>query len=206
MIYSVGNRQYVAVAQRNIDGNNEVVESDNAMQIERNDETRVANYANRPQTRQSSSSFFAIFYERPVRRRYYRQFNRSATNLVRRLSQSRLFLNSSRAQNAAYRQNTARRQRTESTNANIEPESNVMFDDADQITDVELTPHEIISDDTVYRVHASVHSLNISNDNNQNASENRLSAIRSVASESDLYGSVRSETPPPPYNVVAHIS
>lgn len=174
--------------------------------IEQRSVTRDEPYPNHQSStsRQSSTSFFAIFYERPVRRRYYRQFNRSATNLVRRLSQSRLFLNSSRAQNAAYRQNNPRRHREEPTITSNETESMAMFDDADQMTGMELTPHERASHDSLYRIHASVHSLNISNENHQNVTENRLSAIRTFASESDLYGScARSETPPPPYNDVA---
>lgn len=205
---AVGNRRYAdqPLANRNIERNSEAIESSSIMPLEQAIERRDAPHANRSQSRQSSTSFFAIFYERPVRRRYYRQFNRSATNLVRRLSQSRLFLNSSRAQNAAYRQNNPRRHREEpiETITNNETESIAMFDDTDQMPDVELTPHERASHDSLYRAHTSVHSLNISNDNNHNAAENRLSAIRTFASESDLYGScARSETPPPPYNVVA---
>lgn len=207
---TVGNRQYAdqPLSIHNIELNGEAIESDSVVPVEQAIERRgVTRDANRSRSRQSSTSFFAIFYERPVRRRYYRQFNRSATNLVRRLSQSRLFLNSSRAQNAAYRQNNPRRYREEPPLTSNEAESIALSDDADQIRDVELTPPERASHESLYRVHASVHSLNISNDNHQNATENRLSAIRTFASESDLYGScARCETPPPPYNVVAHIS
>lgn len=42
------------------------------------------------------TSFFGSLFDRPMRRRYARSINQNATNLVRRLSQSRLFLNSSR--------------------------------------------------------------------------------------------------------------
>lgn len=153
-------------------------------------------------SRSSSSSFFAIFYERPVRRRYYRQFNRSATNLVRRLSQSRIFLNSSRAQNAAYRNNHPRQNnRQESTNT--EPESEPMCNGPNQsVFDIEQ--NDILLNDTMQRNRCnSVHSLNISSDNQMNASENRLSNIRTFVSENDICGSCeRSETPPPPYNVI----
>lgn len=158
--------------------------------------------------RQTSTSFFAIFYERPVRRRYYRQINRSATNLVRRLSQSRLFLNSTRAQNAAQRNQSNRRYRQQaSTRTTSEPESEPMFDDPNEVINLEVTPDELISNDgdAMHRICGSTHSLNVSNQNQQIAAENRLSAIRPCASDSDIFGSnERSETPPPPYNVVAN--
>lgn len=57
--------------------------------------------------RPSQNSFFSLLFERPARRRVYRQLNQNATNLVRRLSQSRLFLNSSRAQRNRNQQNSA---------------------------------------------------------------------------------------------------
>lgn len=47
--------------------------------------------------RNQSMSFFGSLFDRPIRRRYVRSLNQNATNLVRRLSQSRLFLNSSRS-------------------------------------------------------------------------------------------------------------
>lgn len=142
---------------------------------------RRTNANRRSDASRESTSFFAIFYERPVRRRYYRQINRSATNLVRRLSQSRLFLNTSRAQNGTHRSasHTVRhRQETEQINReNPEPEN------------------------VVHRISDSVHSLNISN----NEIENRPNAIRICSSESDVFGTTeRSESPPPPYNVVAY--
>lgn len=191
--------------------------------------------------RPPSTSFFAIFYERPVRHRYYRQINRSATNLVRRLSQSRLFLNSSRAQNAAYRSNftrqSSRSNATTTTAAaaaaaaaaaevaaadfqrhNNEPQSqpdselDVMLDERNRIdddNDDDIHQNENQScddDDTIeYRTRGSIHSLNMSNDCNQNMAANRLSAIRSVASENDIFrNDERSETPPPPYNIAVH--
>lgn len=180
-----------------------------------------------PPRRPPSTSFFAIFYERPVRHRYYRQINRSATNLVRRLSQSRLFLNSSRAQNAAYRSNFTRQSsRTNPTTTtttadiqrhNVEPQSQpdselaVMLDERNQIDDIDDDIHQnenqsCDEDDTIdYRIRGSIHSLNMSNDCNQHMVANRLSAIRSVASENDLFrNDERSETPPPPYNIAVH--
>lgn len=48
------------------------------------------------QVARRSTSFFGSLFDRPMRRRYARSINQNATNLVRRLSQSRLFLNSSR--------------------------------------------------------------------------------------------------------------
>lgn len=147
-----------------------------------------------------STSFFAIFYERPVRHRYYRQINRNATNLVRRLSQSRLFLNSSRVQ---------RRNRQESTNtqAQSEPESDAMLLGPNDIETVDVTEDDAMTDDVaMLQIRGgSIHSLNISRDCNENVTENRLNAMRTVASENDLFrNGERSETPPPPYNAVAH--
>ncbi|XP_055319933.1 uncharacterized protein LOC129577246 isoform X2 [Sitodiplosis mosellana] len=174
--------------------------------VRRNEMPDEASYRQLP--RQTSTSFFAIFYERPVRRRYYRQINRSATNLVRRLSQSRLFLNSTRAQNAAQRNQSNRRYRRQaSTRTTIEPEAEPMCDGLNEVISLEVTQDELMSDDgdTVHRNCGSTHSLNVSNENHQNAAENRLSAIRACASESDIFGSnERSETPPPPYNIVVH--
>lgn len=195
----------------------------------RNTTTRdlmLINNNQRSQPRPPSTSFFAIFYERPVRHRYYRQINRSATNLVRRLSQSRLFLNSSRAQNAAYRNNFTRQNRSDGPTASAtaavvmvdnrrrhdpepQPESEltVMLDERNQIDDTDdtLYQNECQTDGILHRTHgggSSIHSLNISNDFNQNIVETRL---RSVASENDLFrNDERSETPPPPYNIVVH--
>lgn len=177
-----------------------------------------SNNNQRPQSRASSASFFAIFYERPVRHRYYRQINRSATNLVRRLSQSRLFLNSSRSQNAAYRSQFTRRNRSDSTAATAdsqcqhdadpqsqsqsEAEATAMLDHSDT---ADLQQNQRQSNGIVQsnRTRGSIHSLNIANDCHQNLIENRL--IRSVASENDLFrNDDRSETPPPPYNVAVH--
>lgn len=203
----------------------------------------INNNQRSPPRRPPSTSFFAIFYERPVRHRYYRQINRSATNLVRRLSQSRLFLNSSRAHNAAYRSNFTRQSsRSNSagaaaaadaatTAAPAEPadiqrhndraqsqpadsELAVMLDERNQIDDTDddyMPQNENQScndndNDSIIAYRArSIHSLNMSNDCNQNMVANRLSAIRSVASENDLFrNDERSETPPPPYNVAVH--
>lgn len=62
--------------------------------------------ANAP-SRRNQDSFFSLLFERPARRRAYRRFNQNASNLVRRLSQSRLFLNSSRAQRNQQRESDA---------------------------------------------------------------------------------------------------
>ncbi|XP_031637402.1 uncharacterized protein LOC116349897 [Contarinia nasturtii] len=150
----------------------------------RSDTSRETIQSNDQRSRQSSTSFFAIFYERPVRHRYYRQINRSATNLVRRLSQSRLFLNSSRTQNGTLRGVHTQRNRQEATHINRENSE---------------------PQNTAHRISVSVHSLNILHDNSQREIENRTNAIRICSSESDVFGSTeRSETPPPPYNIVAH--
>lgn len=125
------------------------------------------------------------------------------------MSQSRLFLNSSRAQNAAQRNNLNRRYRREaSTRTNQDSETEPMRNGLNDVISLEMTQDEVLSDDgddTVHRICGSTHSLNISNDMHQNATENRLSAIRTCASESDIFsGNERCETPPPPYNIVAY--
>lgn len=160
----------------------------------------------------SSTSIFAIFYERPVRRRYYRQFNRNATNLVRRLSQSRLFLNSSRALNrnnrSHHRDNQENILSTIELNQeeNIENESNeheVMLSPP-----LPLLPSSSSSNSlsTIQNDCISVHSLNIIHDNrNNDEMENRFNR-RTFTSEQNLTIAQqqleRCETPPPPYNVV----
>lgn len=169
--------------------------SDETVELRHNERSRELVPANRQPLRQSANSFFAIFYERPVRRRYYRQFNRSATNLVRRLSQSRLFLNSSRAQNAAYRENYSRRNRQDT---NREPESPVILDDADESTSLQM--HDDLPRDSVRHIRGSVHSLDVA----CNDDSNRSSAARTFGSENDIFSSGdRSESPPPPYHIVA---
>lgn len=142
----------------------------------------------------SRKSFLSIFYERPARHRYYRQLNRSATNLVRRLSQSRLFLNSSRAQRNAFQN------RQEATYAHRQTESDTMFNDPNESDNTEQNQRGIISHDTVHRFSSSLHSLSIDCVEHQNANEYRLNEIRTCASESDVVENIgRSETPLPPY-------
>lgn len=177
--------------------------------VQRGEISSETQQSNRQRSRPSSGSFFAIFYERPVRHRYYRQLNRGATNLVRRLSQSRLFLNSS-----ANNRNQIRRNRQESSNSNAESESQPMHDEQTEIGNVETVDDDddvgfgMNEMNTVHPAHVSVQSLNIRNET-EIASENRLNPIRTVASENDVFGSgERSETPPPPYAVavVHHIN
>lgn len=67
------------------------------------DNQEIVEYRAAAQRRRPQDTFFSLLFDRPVRRRYYRQLNQNATNLVRRLSQSRLFLNSSRSARAANR-------------------------------------------------------------------------------------------------------
>lgn len=175
--------------------------------------------------RRSSTSIFAILYERPVRRRYYHQFNRNATNLVRRLSQSRLFLNSSRAQNATNRNTRSHRDNNNNHNINIqtnivqasesnrqnllnqvETENDIGFDrngnDAHEIM-LPTAQTQLYNNDCI-----SVHSLNIIiHDNNNIERENQLNLNRRTfaASETDIHRQCeeRIETPPPPYDIVA---
>lgn len=189
--FTIGNRQFLPSEVRDFSDNAERADNES-----RRDLSRELVPINNRHSGQSTS-FFAIFYERPVRHRYYRQMNRSATNLVRRLSQSRLFVNPSRAQNAAYRNNYRRnRQESTQTQPEIEPESYAMLD---ATNDIET------QDDPMPHSHESVHSLNIASDINENVTENRLNAMRIVASENDVSRNAdyRCETPPPPYNVVA---
>lgn len=63
----------------------------------RRQQMRAHQQQNRQLVRSNSIPFLTRLFERPVRRRHlYRSLNQNATNLVRRLSQSRLALNLSR--------------------------------------------------------------------------------------------------------------
>lgn len=63
----------------------------------RTQQMRAHQNQNRQLVRSESIPFLTRLFERPVRRRHlYRSLNQNATNLVRRLSQSRLALNLSR--------------------------------------------------------------------------------------------------------------
>lgn len=203
-MFSIGNRQFHPTEIRSTDNHDGIAVDDNrdepqnirSIYVEGGEIPRETTPERRSHS--TNGSFFAIFYERPVRHRYYRQFNRSASNLVRRLSQSRLFLNSSAAN-----RNNIRRNRQESLNLNIEPEPE---SDSNQIEHIDIDENINANEtDFVRSIRASVHSLNMASDN-ENHTENRLNAIRPVASESDVFGSCeRSETPPPPYNTVAQL-
>lgn len=206
-IFSTGNHQFHTTDIRNTNDDNEIVldndepQSIRSIYVQRGEIPREIHHAEQRRSRQSNGSFFAIFYERPIRHRYYKQFNRSATNLVRRLSQSRLFLNSS-----AINRNNVRRNRQESSNINTEPELESMHAESNQIEHIEfLDDINTNVSETVFPMHSSVLSLNITTDN-ENQNENQLNAIRAVASESDVFESCeRSDTPPPPYNTIAKI-
>lgn len=153
--------------------------------------------------RRHNNSFFALLFERPARRRYYRQLNQNATNLVRRLSQSRLFLNSSRSQNANYRNSYV------NTRSNSRPEP-------DQRQPAEIVDHENLStsededfDSTTPNDHnlatsISLPSLNFDN-NNEHLFSPSAPSVGICASENDLTLS-RLETPPPSYTEIIHIS
>lgn len=205
---SIGNRQFHPVEIRNANDEADdegIVENDDDSQNMRSIYVQGGEVSRRD--RPPSGSFFAIFYERPVRHRYYQQFNRGATNLVRRLSQSRLFLNASAAN-----RNNIRRNRQESTNSHTEQAESPQptYDELNQDDNIETVDDiETNVSDAEHPIRTSVHSLNIRSDNenpNQTGNENRLNAIRSIASESDVFGCcTRSETPPPPYNAVANI-
>lgn len=163
--------------------------------------------ANSRRPRQPSRSFFAIFYERPTQRRYYQ----NATNLVRRISQSRLFLNSSRAQrNEQHRmreannrsenlmaQTTSAEYNTErARNGELNQEENVDIE-IEELNEVELSQQPL-------SMSASIRSLNVG-DINRSSSRYEPNSIRIVASAIDLSTSAeRSETPPPPYTVAVN--
>lgn len=147
--------------------------------------------------RREQSSFFSLLFERPARRRYYHQLNRNATNLVRRLSQSRLFLNSSRSQNANYRNsfvNTRSTSRTEE-----EPGLNR------QTSNAAMTPYPSValtdeSPSHIGTLSVSLPSLDHENRTGARPTDNLLAS----SEESDGYTSepelfARAETPPPAY-------
>lgn len=156
---------------------------------------------------QQSSSFFSLFFERPARRRYYQQFNRNATNLVRRLSQSRLFLNSSRAQNANWRNSyvsNANRSGSNNVQTPTRDDSNNSF--SRQVSNVTPSPMEEYQSE----IHSSAVSLpSLVPSNSQlditpsaplpdNLDDGRY------ASEPNL--ATRSETPPPAYTDILIIT
>lgn len=170
--------------------------------------------ANNRRSRPPSRSFLAIFSERPLHRRYYQE----ATNLVRRISQSRLFLNSSRAQRNEHNRtrepvnriedrvhrtpsneyNTSEirsRARHETEHAHVEvrhEDDDVEDIGVDEVDETELLQHPLNQS-------ISVRSLNVCGVSRTNNGHQRNS-IRVVASAVDLTSSVeRSETPPPPY-------
>lgn len=141
-------------------------------------------------SRRPTNSFFSLFFERPVRHRYCRQLNRSATNLVRRLSQSRLFLNSTRTDNAAYRQNYVRtntQDSTENPSASVEVELNSENDD--------VNADEFVSGSANGTLIRSTSMPSMSSERTANA---HGSDARSIASETNMVFE-RAETPPPPY-------
>lgn len=160
-------------------------------QIRENNNSSVRRYHQRP-----STSFFAIFYERPARRRYYQ----NATNLVRRLSQSRLFLNSSRAQ----RNNNSQGNRATVTQTQSNSDENHRsFESIQQQQQQENEDENQLVEQT-RNICISVHSLNVS-DNDRFGAENRRNGNRTYASDLNLSTQIeRSETPPPPYMIVVN--
>lgn len=136
-----------------------------------------------------------------MRHRYYRQLNRSATNLVRRLSQSRLFLNSTRTENANYRNNYERTNTQESSETQqqaIDVESDSDCDDA--IADTYVSRSASV---TLLR-RASMPSMSSDNDGGAisiHSSAPPCEEMRSFASETSVFFD-RAETPPPPYSDV----
>lgn len=141
-------------------------------------------YDPQQQRHEPSNSFFSLFFERPARRRYYRQLNRSATNLVRRLSQSRLFVNSSRAQNANYRNGFVRTQSNVPAETDVNaPESSINYEENEE---------NISLRSTVVRS-TSLPSINLENVSH--------AETMSVVSDIEIYERV--ETPPPAYKDIA---
>lgn len=163
--------------------------------------------ANSRRPRQPSRSFFAIFYERPMQRRYYQ----NATSLVRRISQSRLFLNSSRAQrneqhrmreanncaeNVMAQTSTAEYNAERAGNGELDQEENV-DNEIEELNEVELSQQPL-------NMSASIRSLNVG-DLNGSPRRYQHNSIRIVASAIDLSTSAeRSETPPPPYTLAVN--
>lgn len=153
---------------------------------------------NAQNSRRPTNSFFSLFFERPVRHRYCRQLNRSATNLVRRLSQSRLFLNSTRAENANYRSNYVRTNTQESTENH--PQSTNLESDSESEAAVANT---MVSQPASVALVRSTSMPSMSPEIDGAAVSFHPSAppseeIRSIASETNVFFE-RAETPPPPY-------
>lgn len=126
-----------------------------------------------------------------MRHQYYRQLNRSATNLMRRLSQSRLFLNTTRAENANYRQNYVRTNTQESAAS------------PSQAVEVESVNDDIESEALVDGLIRSTSMPSLNADYEDSTSATLAPGnLRSTASETNILFD-RAETPPPPY--IEHI-
>lgn len=149
-------------------------------------------------SRRPTNSFFSLFFERPVRHRYFHQLNQSATNLVRRLSQSRLFLNSTRTENANYRNNYVRTNTQESTETR--PQSTHLESDEsdDAVTGSLVTgrsvSHPLIRATSMPLMSPEADGAAASFD----PSAPPLEEMRSFLSETNIFFD-RAETPPPPY-------
>lgn len=144
---------------------------------------RVHRHRQQPQqhqqiVRQQSFSFLDSLFGRPVRRRYLRSMNQNATNLVRRLSQSRLFLNRSNSSN---------------------PTTTVETPSA---------PVHLITDTTQLLDHGSdSHNRNSvviynGDECNESLVAHETHEVQRVCNEDILITDRRSETPPPAYKDV----
>lgn len=141
-----------------------------------------------------STSFFAIFYERPARRRYYRQISRSATNLTRRLSRSRLFLSSAQARNTIQtNNNNSNNSSSSDAHASEEATSATSPDTID-------VDNSAVEHDDVISVSESFHRVIVHAVSETNLSEQRPNG--NSEGELDLPTLARrAETPPPPYTI-----
>lgn len=180
----------------------------------------VPAHSRRP--RQSTRSFFAIFSERPMQRRYYQ----NATNLVRRISQSRLFLNSSRANRnelsrarevAINQIDDCSTSRTPTTQHMRNVEGNQSRNDEHQSLERGRVDGMMEGGDALEHGHddelneasaaeqplhmsISVRSLNVCSMMDRPGGQYRRNGARAFASAVDLTRSnERGETPPPPY-------
>ena len=90
-------------------------------------------------------SYFSNLFDRPVRRRYLNSINQNATNLVRRLSQSRLFLNTANRSNS--HNSHSSQQNSPVTPDLVNPvRSNTISNSNDEVFDIPTAPENADSE------------------------------------------------------------
>lgn len=173
----------------------------------------IVEYRAAPQRRRPQDTFFSLLFDRPVRRRYYQQFNQNATNLVRRLSQSRLFVNSSRNARAANRRSDSENAATptEYNTSNESPRHGINRQMSAPATSIitQTTPTTAFRNTDADELRSS--SISLPSMDLAMHQGMQPSAPMSISSDEDGYTSEpdvihRGETPPPAYQDILPIT